>query len=193
MFDVIAVSETWIKESVSSYTVLENYQMCHTLRQNKKGGGVAIYIKNNFYFDKIYVLSTNIEDVMEIVTVEKNNTDIVNEISKFLTNIGKEIANNIPNITSKTINDYLRNKNDHSMYLQTTDDKEIHNLVSQFSSRRSMNHHDIYMYCIKYIIASITKPLMHICNLSFCTGIFPDEMKIARVMPIFKNKIELKN
>ena len=39
-----------------------------------------------------------------------NNTDIVNEFNKFFTNIGKEITNNIPNISSKTINDYLREK-----------------------------------------------------------------------------------
>ena len=52
---------------------------------------------------------------------------------------------------------------------------------------RSMNYHDINMYCTKYIIASITKPLMHICNLSFSTGIFSDDLKIARVITIFKN------
>ena len=65
------MSVTWIKENgLRSYTMLENYQMCLTHRQNKQGGGVAIYIKNNFDFSKIDVLSTNIEDVMEIVTVE---------------------------------------------------------------------------------------------------------------------------
>ena len=36
LFVVFAVPEAWIKESVSSYTMLENYQMCHTHRQNKK-------------------------------------------------------------------------------------------------------------------------------------------------------------
>ena len=70
LFDVITVPETWIKESVSSYTMLENYQMCHTHRQDKNGGGVSIYIMNKLDFNKIYVLSTNIKDVMENVTVE---------------------------------------------------------------------------------------------------------------------------
>ena len=91
------------------------------------------------------------------------------------------------------INDYLRKKNDHSMFLEPIDEEEIHNVFSQFSLWRSRDHHDINMYCIKYIIVSITKHLMHICNLSFSTGIFPDEMKIARFMPIFKNKNEFKN
>ena len=101
-------------------------------------------------------------------------------------------TSNIPSISSKTINDYLRSKNDHSMFLEPTDKEEIHIVVSQFSLRRLRDDRDMNMYWIRYIIASITKPLMHICNLSFNTGIFSDEMKIARVMPIFGNKINLK-
>ena len=64
LIDVIDVSETWIKESVSSYTMLESFKMYHTHRQNKKGGCVAIYLKNNLDFNIIDVLSTNIEDVL---------------------------------------------------------------------------------------------------------------------------------
>ena len=30
-------------------------------------------------------------------------------------------------------------------------------------------------------------PLVHIVNISFSTGIFPSEMKIAKVIPLFKN------
>ena len=32
LFVVFAVPEAWIKENVSSYTMIENYQMCHTHR-----------------------------------------------------------------------------------------------------------------------------------------------------------------
>ena len=53
------MSETLAKENVRSYTMLDNYQMCHTHRQNKQGGGVSIYIKNNLDFNKIDVFSTN--------------------------------------------------------------------------------------------------------------------------------------
>ena len=58
-----------------------------------------------------------------------NNTDIVNEFNKIFINIGKEIINNIPNISSKTINVHLIGKNDHSMFLEPTDEQEIHNVV----------------------------------------------------------------
>ena len=48
------------------------------------------------------------------------------------------------------------------MFLEPTDEEEIHNVVSQFSLNRSRDHHDIDMYCIKYIIARITKDILHI-------------------------------
>ena len=65
------------------------------------------------------------------------------------------------------------------MFLEPPDYEEIHYIVTHFSLKRSRLLHDIYMYCTKYTIANITKPLMHICYLSLGTGIFPDEMKIA--------------
>ena len=37
--------------------------------------------------------------------------------------------------------------------------------------------------CRDYIV----KPLVHICNLPFQRGIFPDQMKIAKIKPLHKN------
>ncbi len=38
------------------------------------------------------------------------------------------------------------------------------------------------MTVIKRVIEGISKPLTYICNLSFKTGIFPNKMKIAKVL-----------
>ena len=40
---------------------------------------------------------------------------------------------------------------------------------------------------IKTIGSHIAAPLSHICNLSFITGNFPSDMKIAKVTPIYKS------
>ena len=42
------------------------------------------------------------------------------------------------------------------------------------------------MNIIKSTIKSISKPLVSICNLSLSSGIFPDDMKIPRVIPLYK-------
>ena len=49
------------------------------IQANEKGGGVAINIKNNLDFNKIDVISTSIEDVVEIVIV-KNFTKQLKKI-----------------------------------------------------------------------------------------------------------------
>ena len=43
------------------------------------------------------------------------------------------------------------------------------------------------LYVIYNVIVSIAKPLVHIFNLSLSCGVFPDHMKIAKIIPIFKN------
>ena len=44
---------------------------------------------------------------------------------------------------------------------------------------------------IKHVKQDIKLPSAHICNLSFGTGVFPSELKIANVVPIFKANDEM--
>ena len=44
----------------------------------------------------------------------------------------------------------------------------------------------IDMSLVKLVIPYTVKPLKHIFNISLQKGVFPDRMKIARVIPIFK-------
>ena len=42
------------------------------------------------------------------------------------------------------------------------------------------------MDIVANVIPVISKPLTHICNNSFKTGVFPSRMKIANIKPIFR-------
>ena len=49
---------------------------------------------------------------------------------------------------------------------------------------------------ISYLVKAadfIYQPLTHIFNTSIASSIFPDEMKIAKVIPLFKNAIDADN
>ena len=43
---------------------------------------------------------------------------------------------------------------------------------------------------MKFVAVELLEPLIHICNLSLSRGEFPDDMKIARVVPIHKKAVE---
>ena len=53
--------------------------------------------------------------------------------------------------------------------------------------KKSKDMDDISLDLLKSIDTSIAKPLAHIFNLSLKTGIFPNKLKVSRVVPIFKN------
>ena len=42
------------------------------------------------------------------------------------------------------------------------------------------------MVMVKQVINYIAKPLAHVCSKSFECGVFPDKMKVAKVIPLFK-------
>ena len=45
---------------------------------------------------------------------------------------------------------------------------------------------DISPKIIKSTYNYLMKPMIHICNLSLMHGVFPNELKIARVIPLYK-------
>ena len=59
------------------------------------------------------------------------------------------------------------------MFLSPVDDQEIIRTVQHFKNKMSTDCCDINMSMIKEIIIQIVKPLRHICNVSFQTGVFP--------------------
>ena len=51
IFSIIALSESWIKDSNKDLQNLENYNSEHVFRSNRAGGGVSLFIRNNLdYF-----------------------------------------------------------------------------------------------------------------------------------------------
>ena len=49
-FSVISMSETWYKPDNSNIINLENYNLHHTARQDRRSGGAAIYVHNSLSF-----------------------------------------------------------------------------------------------------------------------------------------------
>ena len=54
------------------------------------------------------------------------------------------------------------------------------------SSRKTCDVNGISMCLLKKIFLGIVQPLKYVCNLSLNTGVFPDDMKIERVISLFK-------
>lgn len=116
-----------------------------------------------------------------------NIEDVANSFNKFFVSVGPDLAENIPDpgATGRKMESLLE-RNQYSMFLCNVDENEILDIVNNCKSKFSTDLNDIDMALVKKVIVGISKPLTYICNLSFQTGSFPDEMKTAKVIPLFK-------
>ena len=91
------------------------------------------------------------------------------------------MAKNIP-LPDKDVSiyDYLEGEVGHTMFLNPVDDQEIIRTVQRCKNKMSTDYNDINMLMVKTIITQIVRPFVH-------TGVFPDKMKIAKVVPLFKS------
>ena len=69
--------------------------------------------------------------------------------------------------------------------MSPTNDDEI-SLIVRGLKESSAGYDDIPAKTIKRCISIVTKPLTHLVNLSLTNGYFPEELKLANVVPIFK-------
>lgn len=58
---ILILVETWLHESEKSITNLPSYNSIHSVRTDKLGGGVSIFVKDNLIFNSVYenVLDNN--------------------------------------------------------------------------------------------------------------------------------------
>ena len=66
-------------------------------------------------------------------------------------------------------------------------EKEVTEIVSGCKSKTSYGHDEITMKTVKHVIKQIVRPLTYIFNRSLITGIFPNDMKTAKVFPVFQS------
>ena len=121
--------------------------------------------------------------------VERNlHCDVVHITTKWVSSLTLD-CNGVFAIKAYDIlfTQYLPDKIEDTMFLQPVTEEEIMQLVKNAKNKKSKDHDQFDMCLVKKIIPHIVKPLAHIFNISLMNGIFPDRMKIARVIRLFKN------
>ena len=112
---------------------------------------------------------------------------ISNGLCKFYSNMGKNLAKKIP--PPKTpFTQYLPEPCDSSIFLAPTSETEVIRIVNKLKSKSSSGLDGISNVLLKAIIKDISSPLTTIFNKSLNEGIFPEQMKIAKVTPQYKAK-----
>ncbi len=106
--------------------------------------------------------------------------------NKYIVNVDPTLAHKIPEQVKKP-EDFLVGNYNYSMFLMTITPQEIVTIRS--SLKNSAGGVDgVQTKIIKQIIHEISSLLCHVFNLSFQQGIFPNILKLAKVIPIYKKE-----
>ena len=112
--------------------------------------------------------------------------DIANRFNNFFVNTGASLAKNIP-VSNKKTSDHRSHDVLELFYLSPVAEAEVDKIISNFRDSAA-GWDELKPSIIKTVKDSIKIPLAHIGNLFFFdTGIFPIELKIAKIVPIFKS------
>jgi len=129
---------------------------------------------------------SSVEQLADGGSLIKDPVEIAKKFNKFFINIGSELREKIPT-SSITPNHFLKGHYSDSMFLLPTTTEEVTDIIHNLKNSTSVGHDNISTKLIKSCAATLAPVLAHINNQSLTEGLFPDAMKIAKVVPIFKN------
>ncbi len=111
---------------------------------------------------------------------------IANELNKFFLSAPLTIVEKIPFAEPPEVK--FHNPISFSMNDSPITETEIIEAVNLLLPKKSEDMYGFSMKFIKKVILCIVNPLYHVFFKSFETGTVPSQLKIAKVVPIFKNK-----
>ena len=121
--------------------------------------------------------------------VIKDPYQISNAFCNFFTNVGPNHATAIP-LSKIKFTSYLQNcpkHNSNSMFISPTDASEIREIIKSLQPKKSTSHDNLSALVIKLFGEQIAMPLSILINMSMSEGIVPDDLKIAKIIPVHKS------
>ena len=114
-----------------------------------------------------------------------NTRDICQAFNDYFSNVGKNLADTIPT-TNTTPSSTMGEPVINSFFMYATTKQEIEMEISKLKSSKATGPFSIPIDLLKIARSSLSTPLQIIYNISFSTGLVPDQFKIANVIPIYK-------
>ena len=111
--------------------------------------------------------------------------EIANGFNNFFVSVGPSLAKKIKT-NGNNSGDFLKNPTESVFTFNYVTDSLLDEVVKNLKSKTSAGWDGISMKLVKMILPSISHVLCHLFNLSFQSGYVPYQMKISKVIPIFK-------
>ena len=143
--------------------------------------GVIRDILNKTHSKKDYPEQFNLNGVHE-----SNRIIIANNFNEYFTNIGEELASKITDPVGKSHTDYLHSPCESRLNFTTVNENVVAKIIESLKTKSSCGDDGLSTKLLKEIKNEICSSITLIVNQMITTGIFPDSLKIAKIIPIFK-------
>ena len=201
-----------------SYKLTDPLYSIHKLSYTKYNKLLNTMIKNAKYkyYDNEFTkyqgnLKKSWQTINEILNRDRKNTQspsyifvnnnkisdkqqMADHFNSYFASIGESLANKIPQ-TNMSFDKYLQHRILTSFSFRTVEPKDVEKIIKKLKPKTSSGSDGISMKLTKLIMIPILPALTILINQSLATGIFPDKMKLAKILPLIKkaNVFEIDN
>lgn len=158
---------------------------------------------NNTITNSTNKIKTTWNIIRDQLSKEKRNHELIelimnNKKTKNQTEIAEYFNNYFLNVANKLIQQIHNNKNPldllklctaenfNNIKFKLTNTNEIENIIKKFHSKNSHGYDGISNNVLKHCYKEISEPFSHICNTALKSGMFPERLKYAVVIPLHK-------
>lgn len=190
----------------------DNNEMVKSIKNRKKCLKQKMYNAKKDYFCNRITNSTNvIKTTWNLINKEVGNRKKSEIVTKLIKNnntyscpviMCNLFNNHFINLVDNEILPILKNQNKNKVQLvdlrneqpleinyfkcKPVDCKEMDKIIMSFDNKYSTGYDDIPIPVIKQLKKHLIKPLVHLVNSSLISGIFPQKLKISKVIPLHK-------
>ena len=189
------------KREPNNVLVLETYNGVRNRVSREIGKSKKQHYKS--YFEKH---SSNIrktwEGIRRIVNVKKpadfsisqlnvrgrvvdDPVSIANNFNNYFASVGPDTEKSVPKVPNMSPTMFLKNRNQFNLIIAHISEQEILDIIKSLANKSS-GPASIPLRLLTIVADLIVVPLCRIINLSFNCGVFPDVLKVAKVIPLHK-------
>ena len=182
-----------IKAKFEKYKMFRN-KLHHLIRISEKAYYASLIENNKQNLTKIWKIINNVIGKNKVAlinnrfkyngTVITDKKDIANHFNSFFVKVGPNLARKIPSSNHNPLN-YLKGNYLHSFYFHPVVEDDIRIIINALRNS-SPGWDNINPKVVKYVSSGILQPFTYIVNLSLESGIFPDDLKLAKIIPLYK-------
>ena len=121
----------------------------------------------------------------------KDPVKVANQFQIFFTSVADDITQKIPRNPRSPLS-YLANPNQESFFIFPSTSDEVSDILKSLKNGKSSGPNSIPIKLMKILDPHTSIDLSILINESFETGIFPNKLKIAKVVPVFRKSLTTK-